>query len=204
MIFVSIMLALCPDHLSLGQFQQRDEYSNVLGTAGHSSFPKVIPGRVSLLVTLFLSLTALLVSTISSSPEVTSHINNSVLTNLFRCHKDLQPWLFGFSSTFSSSSGQSSSMGSSSLSLGSQHQCLQEEVLSPGSMWRKTINLKKKRTPRSALGSLTRGCSSSSPPSTSCSTVSTGQYAWQPVTFKKISDKSSISYMLPNTLSVWL
>ena len=32
---------------------------------------KVIPGRVSLLVTLFLSLTALLVSTISSSPEVT-------------------------------------------------------------------------------------------------------------------------------------
>ena len=33
---------------------------------------KVIPGRVSLLVTLFLSLTALLVSTISSSPEVTT------------------------------------------------------------------------------------------------------------------------------------
>ena len=192
MIFVSIILALCPD--------QR----------GIPYFSKVIPGRVSLLVTLFLSLTALLVSTISSSPEVTSHIDNAVLTNLFRCHKDLQPWLFGFSSTFSSSLVQSSSTGSSSLSLGSKNQCLQDEVLSPGSMWRKTINLKKKRRPRSALGSLTRGCSFSSPPSTSCSTVSTGQYAWQPVTFKKISDKSSISYMLPNglmatfSLSVWL
>ena len=36
---------------------------------------KVIPGRVSMLVTLFLSLTALLVSTISSSPEVTAGID---------------------------------------------------------------------------------------------------------------------------------
>ena len=32
--------------------------------------PQVVPGRVSLLVTLFLSLTGILVSTISSSPEV--------------------------------------------------------------------------------------------------------------------------------------
>ena len=36
----------------------------------HHCDAKVVPGRVSLLVTLFLSLTALLVSTISSSPEV--------------------------------------------------------------------------------------------------------------------------------------
>ena len=40
---------------------------------------KVIPGRVSLLVTLFLSLTALLVSTISSSPEVTTDNHNDSL-----------------------------------------------------------------------------------------------------------------------------
>ena len=40
---------------------------------------KVVPGRVSLLVTLFLSLTALLVSTISSSPEVHPSIAHSCL-----------------------------------------------------------------------------------------------------------------------------
>ena len=33
-------------------------------------FLQIIPGRMGLLVTLFLSLTALLVSTITSSPEV--------------------------------------------------------------------------------------------------------------------------------------
>merc|ERR1719273_917535 len=36
--------------------------------------PKIVPGRMGLLVTLFLSLTALLVSTISSSPEVSEGI----------------------------------------------------------------------------------------------------------------------------------
>ena len=45
---------------------------------------------------------------------------------------------------------------------------------------------------------------------TSSSILSTGQYALQAVTFKKIFDKSSISYMLPNTLmatfslTIWL
>ena len=37
-------------------------------------FSQIVPGRMGLLVTLFLSLTALLVSTITSSPEVLNYL----------------------------------------------------------------------------------------------------------------------------------
>ena len=45
----------------------------------HCMLCQIVPGRMGLLVTLFLSLTALLVSTITSSPEVNilfSHTSN--------------------------------------------------------------------------------------------------------------------------------
>ena len=55
---------------------------------------KVVPGRMGLLVTLFLSLTALLVSTITSSPEVTICIVLSILLSSPSMNEVRWPWLF--------------------------------------------------------------------------------------------------------------
>ena len=59
-----------------------------------------------LLVTLFLSLTALVVSTISSSPEVKHGVSLYLTYPWFKSRRDSLPWLFGFSSTSSSYSEQ--------------------------------------------------------------------------------------------------
>ena len=53
-----------------------------------------------------------------------------------------------------------------------------------GSTWRNTTLLRRRRIARSVLGSSTRGWLASSPPSTSYSTLSTGQYA-SPVKARK-------------------
>ena len=63
---------------------------------------QIVPGRMGLLVTLFLSLTALLVSTINSSPEV--NLSKKMSKSSFvRLLKASQPWHPGSWSTFSSS-----------------------------------------------------------------------------------------------------
>ena len=117
------------------QFHQNSQTSKEVNVFLHffqCYFFQIVPGRMGLLVTLFLSLTALLVSTINNSPEVRSEYQSSQQDNcLPGCRRH-------------NSSGR---LGPSSLLLHLRSNCclhVPTYIGPDGSLWRRSKGCRKR------------------------------------------------------------